>query len=309
MEKGSFIFYASFDEALKELPDKSRLKIYDAICDYALRGIEQDLSGVEKAVLSLIKPQLKANNQRYENGCKGGRPKKNQNETDGYDEEETKEKPKQNQNKTTPKPNENENENVNVITPPFIPPQGKKTKKRNVFFEEYPKYASYNGSTEGIDFDGLLEEFSKSSYLRSLYTFKQVLAIYDGILKGEYRDKTTAADEINARAERETFYAARRRDAEKESDRVMAKAMKDKEFAENEKAINAIQLRLAKATLYDKESLPALEIAHENMLRRRRELLASMGFTEEDLKPKYHCDKCNDTGFTADGRSCDCYGR
>ena len=70
MEKQSFIFYASFYEALQELSDKSRLKLYDAITSYALEGVECDLTGIEKAVFALIKPQLRANNQRYEKGKK-----------------------------------------------------------------------------------------------------------------------------------------------------------------------------------------------------------------------------------------------
>ena len=119
MEKASFIFYASFFEALRELPDKSRLKIYDAICEYALRGNEIELKGIEKAVFSLVKPQLLANKKRYENGLKGGRGKK-QTETEeepNGSQNKTKVKPNRNQTESKPKPNENENENV--ITPPL----------------------------------------------------------------------------------------------------------------------------------------------------------------------------------------------
>ena len=29
--------------------------------------------------------------------------------------------------------------------------------------------------------------------------------------------------------------------------------------------------------------------------------------TEEDLKPKYSCNKCNDTGYLPNGKMCDCY--
>ena len=67
----SFVFYASFAEALSEMPDKSRLKLYDAIILLALHGEETEFTGIEKAVFSLIKPQIKANNKRYENGKKG----------------------------------------------------------------------------------------------------------------------------------------------------------------------------------------------------------------------------------------------
>ena len=74
MEK-SYVFYASFDEALRELPDKSRLKVYDAVSDYALRGIVTDLNGTERAIFTLIKSMIDRRKQRVENGKKGGRKK------------------------------------------------------------------------------------------------------------------------------------------------------------------------------------------------------------------------------------------
>lgn len=78
MERKGFVFYSSFMEGIEELPNESQLKIIKIICDFALKGIEPTgLKGIEKAVFLLIKPQIEANNQRYENGCKGGRPKNN----------------------------------------------------------------------------------------------------------------------------------------------------------------------------------------------------------------------------------------
>ena len=75
MEKrDSFIFYRSFHEALKQLPDDVRLQLYDAIAEYALSGGESKpmLSGVALSLWILIEPQLRANIQRYNNGKKGG---------------------------------------------------------------------------------------------------------------------------------------------------------------------------------------------------------------------------------------------
>lgn len=108
--RDSFIFYRSFAEALEKLNQKSRLRCYDAIVAYALNGIEQDLDGIESAIFMLIKPQIDANNKRFDNGKKGGRP---------TNQTETKRKPNTNQTKTETKPNENQNEtktkpNVNV---------------------------------------------------------------------------------------------------------------------------------------------------------------------------------------------------
>lgn len=93
----SFIFYHSFFEAIEELDDKKRLKMYDSIAKLALKNEEtEDLKGICKQLFTLIKPQISANNKRYEDGKKGGRPK--QEITTGSSEK---------------KPNKNENENIN----------------------------------------------------------------------------------------------------------------------------------------------------------------------------------------------------
>ena len=63
------IFYRSFFEALKELPDSNRLEMFDAICEYGLNFQQaNNLSGISKAIFTLIKPQIEANIKRYENG-------------------------------------------------------------------------------------------------------------------------------------------------------------------------------------------------------------------------------------------------
>lgn len=74
--KDSFVFYRSFYEAIEDLSDKEQLKVYKAISKLALNDEETELSGIANTIFKLIKPQLKANNDRYENGKKGGRPKK-----------------------------------------------------------------------------------------------------------------------------------------------------------------------------------------------------------------------------------------
>lgn len=74
MKRDSFIFYRSFAEALEDLSDKQYAKIFRAIVRFALDGEETSLAGVEKVVFSLVKPQIEANNKKYENGVKGGRP-------------------------------------------------------------------------------------------------------------------------------------------------------------------------------------------------------------------------------------------
>lgn len=112
MTRDSFVFYRSFAEAIRCLPDAERVKVYDAICDYALEGKETEEGGVVSAMLCLVKPQIDANNKRYTNGKKGGRPT-DQTEAEA-NQEQTKSKPRTNQERTTSEPNVNVNVNENV---------------------------------------------------------------------------------------------------------------------------------------------------------------------------------------------------
>ena len=111
MERESFVFYRSFYEGIKELPRDIQGEVLTAIMEYGLNGVTtENQKQITKAMFALIKPQLDANNQRFENGKKGGRPKANCNQT------ETETKPKQNRNKTKHEPNVNVNVNDNDIS-------------------------------------------------------------------------------------------------------------------------------------------------------------------------------------------------
>lgn len=79
--RDSFIFYESFYTALSRLDDASYRRLVDMICEYVFNDIEPSGDGIELVAFDLIKPQIDANNKRYEDGRKGGRPKK----TSGFD--------------------------------------------------------------------------------------------------------------------------------------------------------------------------------------------------------------------------------
>lgn len=115
MERESFVFYRSFRDAFRALDKDVRLRMYEAIIDYGLDLIEPHFEGIEKVLWTLIRPQLEANNKRFENGCKGGAPMGNQNarKQPKDNRETTKKQPKNNQKQ--PNVNENVNENVNDI--------------------------------------------------------------------------------------------------------------------------------------------------------------------------------------------------
>lgn len=136
--RDSIVFYRSFYEAIKEIPLEEQGVVYNAIYGYALDGIEPELTGVAKAIFLLVKPQIDANNAKYENGKKGGKPKSNQNVT--------KTEPKPNQNETKVEPNVNVNENVNEN-------DKKENTKRKTFskptVEEVKAYCKERGN--GVD--------------------------------------------------------------------------------------------------------------------------------------------------------------
>jgi len=100
--RDGFIFYRSFFESGKALNDEERLELFDSICEYSLNQTITEMKPMVFAFFTLMKPQIDANNKKYENGKKGGRPPKNKTEM----------KPNNNQDKTKNKPNVKEKENV-----------------------------------------------------------------------------------------------------------------------------------------------------------------------------------------------------
>lgn len=104
MARDSFIFYRSFYEAISELPKENQADTYNAIMEYALNQEEIELTGISKAIFSLVKPQLDANYKKYENG----KQKKSKTEAK---QKQTKSKIGTNVNENV---NDNDNENVNV---------------------------------------------------------------------------------------------------------------------------------------------------------------------------------------------------
>lgn len=95
----SFVFYRSFFDAMDGFSVEQRERIFTAICKYAIYGEEIELSGIEKAIFTVVKPSLDSNRKKYEDGKKGGRPRKNnhskeQQETTDNDIEKPKSKNK-----------------------------------------------------------------------------------------------------------------------------------------------------------------------------------------------------------------------
>lgn len=152
MERDSFVFYRSFFESISCLTKEQKADCLDAIAKYALDGEVIEMDGIIKALFLSMKPQIDANTRRYANGCRGGKPKSNQDETKTEpnpnqtitkpepksNQNETKTEPKSNQKVTKPEPNvnDNENENENEKITPLTPLKGEKEKKPSELVEE-----------------------------------------------------------------------------------------------------------------------------------------------------------------------------
>ena len=128
MTRDSFIFYKSWWDAVGLLPGDMRGEVLTAIIEYGLTGETNSRQGnTTRAILELIKPQIDANNVKYDNGRKGGRPRSdaqvpqepngNQVETKAEpnaNQQETESKPRRNRTGTKAEPNVYVNDNVNV---------------------------------------------------------------------------------------------------------------------------------------------------------------------------------------------------
>lgn len=120
MERESFIFYASFLEGIEALNSaEEKWEAVKAIFDYGFKGIDKPPEGYAKIPYIMAKPQINANNQRYENGKKGaeygklgGRPRKDGELKNpiGVNDKNPKKTPNDNVNVND---NVNENKNVN----------------------------------------------------------------------------------------------------------------------------------------------------------------------------------------------------
>ena len=116
-----------------------------------------------------------------------------------------------------------------------------------------------------------------------------------------------AIEAVNAKADRERYYALLREKAQSRVDRYLMKANSNPRFKEVCAELSTMEISLAKAEVFDPKKLPALREKKNALLAERKELLAEMGISEDDLALLFACKKCSDTGFLPSGKACDCY--
>lgn len=80
MDNNSFVFYRSFAEAIVKLDPEECKACLIALCSYALDGEENTSTPTAEMFLTLVKPQIDANEQRREAGRRGGKATQKQTE-------------------------------------------------------------------------------------------------------------------------------------------------------------------------------------------------------------------------------------
>lgn len=159
--RDGFIFYRSFYESAKALNNQDKLALYEAIFELALNQKETKQEPLVNAFINLIKPQIEANNKRYENGKKGGRPKEK--------------KPNENQKETKQEPKEKEKE--------------KEKEKDNV----KDKILEVVNSSSKLNRDSFIEwlEYKKFKYqVNSINKLIEMLTQYDSYTQKEIIDNS-----------------------------------------------------------------------------------------------------------------------
>lgn len=155
------------------------------------------------------------------------------------------------------------------------------------------------GKTRYVADSAILREYKEVCRIRS--------AEEKETKKAASKDQEAYINAVNAKAERENFYAHRQAIIRQRIDANEAKARKSAAFVKVDGILKNMPLRLAKAEMFEPERLPELQQQEAIFKAQRNRILMQLGLREEDLQPQYICPKCADKGWLPDGRACDCY--
>jgi hypothetical protein len=205
----SFIVYQSFYGLIKLLKNKEKLRMYEAIFEYGFTGQEPQFDDItSSAIWQAILPQLKANNRRYENGCKGaeygnlGGAKKGNQNAKKTTPKTTPNNAKKTTPKTTPNENDNENENVNdninhfTLGAPARVYEESEIMTCADFLDRHKNVIVDTNLVYGLDWNLLDERFNESKkYLSQPHALSWIKNNYAKIIQGYYKDKTTVKSE------------------------------------------------------------------------------------------------------------------
>lgn len=330
--KDSFVIYTKYEEQISLLTDTQAGILLRALFCYQSNKQLPKMDGIVNMIFTVIRQQIDFDNQKYDEICEarreagakgaefgklGGRPPKRVKTPKTAKGVFETAKTTQGELKT-PKTPESESDNESDIIPPLYPPQGVDGEDfQGKFFSVYCQFKKFaNGRYPQIDFEKLLAEFDKSAQLRRTFSWQVIIDSYDGIISGNFRDKVDGVTEARElMADRERWYTARREKAERKAEETYKRFMQDETFKGIERRLKELMPEMArlevasdKGDLKAKQRLVKLTQEQGRLRQQRLAIIEMNGKTEDDLVAQYGCKKCNDTGYTEDGRLCDCYG-
>lgn len=193
---------------------------------------------------------------------------------------------------------------VNNIPP--LSPNGGREEWKERFFSAYPKLKGIDRLAPFVlDYEGLYQHFQRSEFLRTRFSAKWVMDHYPDIIAGFHDEKPSAEEQAR---EREEWYRARRDRAEEIAEYNRRKAEAIDGYAEDMKDMKRLEIAAGKAEAQGEINHAQDILSELSRLRERlKTRLAVVGLSEEDLRPRYHCKKCSDTGYLPNGKPCDCY--
>ena len=142
MERKQFTWYRSYYDALKEIPAEEFRAIVLAVCAYALDGEKAELSGVARAIFTLILPTLEAGRSKAENRSRAEQTSLSA-EQDSNKREQTDNKPEQTENKPEQKENKPEQTENKQEQTDNKPEQTRKEKEKEKEREKERENDSY----------------------------------------------------------------------------------------------------------------------------------------------------------------------
>ncbi len=118
--------------------------------------------------------------------------------------------------------------------------------------------------------------------------------------------KTTGGDARAERAAAEAHFFELRHAAEDRAEKALRTATSDEVYGDIHRQLNELAIELAFAEVKDAAKAELLSEKISKLEADGNKRLKELGIDKKDFTPNYSCKKCNDTGYTKDGKQCEC---
>ncbi|MGN0818144.1 MAG: DnaD domain protein, partial [Candidatus Coproplasma sp.] len=127
--------------------------------------------------------------------------------------------------------------------------------------------------------------------------------------KIEGTEKSGYSGSEGAKAIIERHYYDFRAAAKQRAEKTLTKATADQIYGDIKRQLNSLSIQLAFAEINDESGAAKISAQIAELNARGDERLKELGIDKEHFKPQYRCKLCNDTGYDANGKQCECLKR